>query len=287
MGTQSQIFTTRARAKINLTLHVGAALENGYHPLHSLVVFADVGDDLSLQMSSIETGPRLNISGPFAGDLPCGADNLILHAYENFRHNGDGQPLFNLVKNLPIASGIGGGSADAAAAMRLLQDALPVLAYGFIQTPTRLGADIPVCLLSQTCLMQGIGEKLIPLPTLGQMAAVLVNPGVPVSTATIFSAFDKAGTSSKFHLPSGSLLEVTQSGRNDLQEIAISIEPIIQTVLNSITAQEGCQVARMSGSGATCFGLFSDLKQAQTAAATLTAERPDWWCVPTMLGDTP
>ena len=286
MGAQSQIFTTRARAKINLTLHVGAALENGYHPLHSLVVFADIGDDLSLQMSSVEAGPRLNISGPFADDLPSGVDNLILRAYENFKDKGDGQPLFNLVKNLPIASGIGGGSADAAAAIRLLQDLLPKSAHEFIQTPARLGADIPVCLLSETCLMTGVGEKLEPLPSLGQVAAILINPGVPVSTAAIFSAFDKTGASSKLHLPSGSFLEMAQSGSNDLQETAINIEPIIQTVLDSITAQAGCQLARMSGSGATCFGLFSDLKQAQAAADTLKTEHPDWWCVPTMLGDT-
>jgi len=283
----SQIFSSRARAKINLTLHVGAVLENGYHPLHSLVVFAGIGDELSLQMSSTEAGPRLHISGPFANDLPSATDNLILHAFESFDKRGEGQPLFKLVKNLPTASGIGGGSADAAAAIRLLKESMLETVSSFIQTPANLGADIPVCIKSQTCLMQGIGENLIPLPCLGQLAAVLVNPGVPVSTAMIFKAFDKIGSSSEFQLPAGSLLEMAQGGRNDLQEIAISIEPSIQTVLDGISTQEGCQLARMSGSGATCFGLFSDSKQAQIAANNLKENHPDWWCVPTMLGDMP
>jgi len=275
-----------ARAKINLTLHVGAAQEDEFHPLHSLVVFAHIGDELSLQMSKTETAPRLNISGPFADNLPNGADNLIMQAYGKFSTRRDAKPVFNLVKNLPIASGIGGGSADAAATIRLMSNHDQNLRPS-PKTLSDLGADIPACLLSKTCLMEGIGERLTPLPDLGQVAALLVNPGVSISTAAVFKTFDKTGSSSQFHLPPSSLLEMAQGGHNDLQETAISIEPVIHTVLESITAQEGCQLARMSGSGATCFGVFPDIEDAQNAAKDIKAKYADWWCMPTMLGDTP
>ena len=136
-------------------------------------------------------------------------------------------------------------------------------------------------------MLEGIGEQLTLLPNLGQVAAILVNPNTPVSTAKIFAKFDQSGTSSKFKLKDGSLLEMAKSGRNDLQNIAIGIAPVIQAVLKKIMAQEHCQLARMSGSGATCFGLFDAIEQAQSAGIAIKTQHPDWWVVSTMLGDTP
>ena len=182
---------------------------------------------------------------------------------------------------------LAGGSADAGAAIRLLTilNNEPPLSNDW--QILEIGSDVPVCHLSKTCIMESVGEKLTPLPGLGQVAAILVNPGVAMSTGTIFKAFDTGGETSEFTLPSGSLLEMAKAGRNDLQDIAIGIEPVIQTVLDEIETQGGCQLARMSGSGATCFGLFETFKDAQNASAAIKNKYPDWWVVPTMLGDMP
>ena len=282
MSASNQTLTTLARAKINLTLHVGAAQNDGYHPLHSLVLFADIGDELS---ASAAREFSLKIDGPFANGLSSGPDNFVLKSANKLAKTKSnlGKLAYKLTKNLPIASGIGGGSADAAAAVNLLLSENDETTNVLLE----IGADVPVCYLSRTCIMEGIGEELTPLPGLGQVAAILVNPGVAVSTGAIFQSFDKGGTSSEFALPSGTLLEMARAGRNDLQDTAIGITPVIQTVLDEIEAQQNCQLARMSGSGATCFGLFETLEDAQNASAVIKSKYPDWWCVPTMLGDMP
>ena len=273
-----------ARAKVNLTLHVGPVQENGYHPLHSLVVFADIGDELDGQLAKEFS---LKIKGPFANETPSGSENLIIKTASAIaKHNhAQAKLAYELNKKLPVSSGIGGGSADAAATLRLLSRAENVSWSGQAESFLPFGADVPVCYLSRTCVMEGIGEKILPWPGLGQISAILINPSVSVSTKEVFEKFDAVGVSSDFSLASGSLLDMAQSGRNDLQAIAIHMQPIIKTVLDEIDRQDGCQLARMSGSGATCFGLFTSQVKARHAVKTLSKAHPDWWCVQVMLGD--
>ncbi|RZV42081.1 MAG: 4-(cytidine 5'-diphospho)-2-C-methyl-D-erythritol kinase, partial [Acidimicrobiales bacterium] len=273
----------QARAKINLTLHVGPPIGDGYHPLKSLVVFADIWDVVEMRPAQGDKS-TLVIEGPFANGLASDKTNLVLKTAQLI---SDKKFDLKLIKNLPIASGIGGGSADAAATARL------VAPENIDQISTDLmaiGADIPVCLRSKTCLMEGKGEQLTPLPNLGSINAVLVNPGVAVSTGEIFKLFDQTKPTSAnlaVELPNTTdLMELAKWGRNDLQDVAISIAPEVQTVLDALSEIETCQLARMSGSGATCFGLFSSRDQAVDACAGIKDENPDWWSVATVLGDT-
>lgn len=274
-----------ARAKINLTLHVQPVNEHGLHPLHSLVVFSDIGDVLTAKIADEFS---LTIGGEFSEDLPLGKDNLVLKAARITALN-QSMPVklsYNLTKNLPVASGIGGGSADAGAAIHLLSEAngSPRLSFGNMLAD--LGADVPVCYVSQTCIMEGIGEVLTPLPNAGQLAAVLINPAVAVSTAEVFRRFDAVPNgSSKPQKGGANILEMALGGGNDLQDIAIQIEPVIQTVLDAISDQALCQLARMSGSGATCFGIFETMQAAQIAARAIKKNHPNWWCAATLLGD--
>lgn len=266
-----------ARAKINLTLHVGPARNDGYHLLDSLVAFADIADKVSYRKAPDFS---LKITGPFADGLCANADNLVLKAANLCGQSG----AYGLEKNLPIASGIGGGSADGAAVIRMFQTRTGR------QTPIDvlpLGADVPVCLLSMTARVRGIGETLTPLPGLGQIAAVLVNPGVQVSTQDIFSRFDAAPSKpkAKSEFKVSTLLQMAQNGQNDLQDIAIKLVPEIDEVLTALNAQAGCQLARMSGSGASCFGLFQSTDDAQTASKSIQNAHKDWWCVATQIGD--
>jgi len=276
--------TEFARAKINLTLHVGRVITDadrfyGYHPLDSLVVFADIGDRIDVKPSNMF---ELNIGGPFGERLEPGEDNLITRAVRASERLGANTDVcINLDKVLPIASGIGGGSADAAATLRALNPDTSKLS----DVALRLGADVPVCLLSQTVRMTGIGETLSPIPGLGQVSAVLVNPGVSVSTGEIFRAFD-SGEVRETPRPqklSGSLLERARDGRNDLQLHAMKLVPEIKDVIESLEQSEGCDLARMSGSGATCFGLFKTDAQAQIAAKMLSQR--GWWVAACRLGD--
>ncbi len=281
---KSQTLIEAARAKINLTLHVGPSGEDGYHPLHSIVVFADVGDALS-GVPSREFA--LETQGPFADDLPPDEDNLVLRTAQAFKaSNKLSMALhYTLTKNLPVASGIGGGSADTAAALRMLGWANHVSwdehAHDFIA----FGADVPVCYLSQTSIMKGIGEDIMPLPGLGRLAAVLINPGVSVPTANVFDKFDHVGVSSNFEANMGNLLDMAKAGRNDLQPIAVFMHPVIGDVIEALEQSRGCNLARMSGSGATCFGLFNTMKSARSAANAIQSAHKDWWCVATWLGD--
>ncbi|HHI88320.1 MAG TPA: 4-(cytidine 5'-diphospho)-2-C-methyl-D-erythritol kinase [Hellea balneolensis] len=289
MATQSQTYEETpykdtARAKINLTLHVGPRDSDGYHPLHSLVVFADFGDELT---AVPDDNFSLKSKGPFASDLPGPDENLLMTSVQTISEHND-VPVrlaYQLTKNLPVASGIGGGSADAAAALRLLAKANVVSWDEHAEQFLPFGADVPVCYLSRTAVIEGIGEQIQPWPGLGQIPAVLVNPGMAVSTAEVFGLFDHVGTSSEFALPYGSLAEMAKAGRNDLQPIAIHLVPEIRDVLKALEAQKGCELSRMSGSGASCFGLFSSLRTAKVAQKSIAARHPDWWCKACLLGD--
>lgn len=263
-----------ARAKVNLTLHVGALRDDGYHPLDSLVVFADIGDDIVFKPA---TETHLSISG--ADDLPTDGSNLVLRAMsmiEAAPHH------ITLTKNLPVSAGLGGGSANAAAVLRQFQNTVSHkdLAYN-------LGADIPVCRDSRTAMMRGIGEAVTPLPGLGQLSAVLVNPGVAVSTGAIFKAMDAAprAVSPRINMLHGDLLSRSLAGTNDMQEFAIQQAPVINDALRALAQQPGCELARMSGSGASCFGIFRSDAQAAAAANRIAAGQDIWWVRACRLGD--
>lgn len=279
----------RAAAKINLALHVTGRRDDGYHLLDSVVMFADVGDVLAAEPAPNTT---LAIDGPFGAGLQAEADNLVLKAARAMAAHSPKVPpaAFRLTKNLPVASGIGGGSADAAAAMRALArlagidpstDEMAALALA-------LGADVPVCLKGLACRMSGIGERIEPWPGLPPVAAVLVNPGVPVSTPDVFRTLGLAKGGPAFDaLPPyrGDLIDWLTSCRNDLEAPAVQVQPMVGEALAAIHATPGCRLARMSGSGATCFGLFDGLAQAQAAATAL--RRPGWWSVATTLAEAP
>ncbi len=263
-----------AKAKVNLTLHVGAAREDGYHPLNSLVVFADIGDRLWFEPSE---KMQLTIRG--ADDLPTDGSNLILRAMGMAKAS----PYHIILdKDLPVSAGLGGGSANAGAVLRVFDADISDrdLAY-------KLGADVPVCRASQTGMMSGIGEDISLLSNLGQLSAVLVNPGVAVSTGKIFHAMDSVPRAADPRQTSltGDLLSRALAGENDMQDAAISQAPIIADVLRALAQQTGCELARMSGSGATCFGIFRSDAQAQAAAQALETDCPTWWVRACRLGD--
>ena len=271
----------KARAKINLTLHVGRVIHDpsdaffGYHPLDSLVVFADVGDDIAMRPAD---KTHLTIAGPFSEGLTAEADNLILRALAAAKAKPHG---VTLQKNLPVSAGIGGGSAKAAAVLRLC-------GVNDLGVAVSLGADVPVCLHSKTAHMTGIGEDVKVMPDMGQLHALLVNPRVAVSTGAIFKAFDAAPDIRETPRPmkaSGDLLSRALDGRNDLEPIAMAQAPVIGDVLRLLASQNGCQLARMSGSGATCFGLFESDNTLRRAKAAIRAQAPNWWIQPTLLGD--
>lgn len=262
----------QAPAKLNLALHVTGRRDDGYHLLDSLVVFARYGDRVQ-----IRPGPTgLSIDGPFAAQVPVGEDNLCLRAARVMKAGVQ----VHLTKNLPVASGIGGGSADAAAVMRAL-----AMQGHDLPVPTEvLGADIPVCLSAPHPMrMRGVGERLDPVPPVPALPIVLVNPGVPLSTPQVFAALDQWDNPA---MPdpdwqdADSLLAWLSLTRNDLQAPAIRLAPVIAGVLEGLAGQ-GARLARMSGSGATCFGIFDSLTDATRAASAL--RRPGWWSVATEL----
>ena len=262
-----------ARAKINLALHVTGRRADGYHLLDSLVAFAAVGDTITAEPAATLT---LHITGP-QGAILSTTDNLCLRAARAL-HPSMGARL-TLNKRLPIASGIGGGSADAAATLRALS-ALWSLPLPDEATLLTLGADVPVCLAGHAARMQGIGEYITRI-TLPPVWTVLANPGVAVPTAQVFAALQSRDNPGLTPLPAqpdaAALAAYLQTQRNDLQAAACAIAPAITTTLTALQAQPDCLLARMSGSGATCFGLFATEPAAKTAAQTLRAAQPNWW----------
>lgn len=265
-----------APAKLNLALHVTGRRGDGYHLLDSLVAFAAVGDRVV-----VAPGQGIELAGPFAADLLSGEDNLCLRAA---RFLGV-EAAIRLEKVLPVASGIGGGSADAAAVLRGLARSGAVLPGA--QALAALGADVPVCLAGQPVRMRGIGEVLDPVPALPALHLVLVNPGIGMATPAVFAALEQPDNPGLPPLPSrlpdaAALRDWLSATRNDLEAPARRLQPVIGTVLAAL-AGSGAQLARMSGSGATCFGLFSSAGQAGAARDRIRASQPGWWVVATGL----
>lgn len=277
-----------APAKLNLSLHIGDRRADGYHELESLVAFADVGDTLE-----IAPADRLSLAvdGPFAEGLG-GGDNLVLKAARIFAAKTSRQvhARFQLTKNLPVASGVGGGSADAAAALRGLSQLYPDAANEtqLLEFATEIGSDVAACVLSRPLLMRGRGERLDVLPTFPQVSAVLVNPRVSVSTANVFRGLKKRTGIGSTQAPPGfadvpALVRHLRTTRNDLEPPAREIAPVIGEVLDEIARMPGILLARMSGSGATCFGLFESAFEAELATTALQRSHPDWWVASTTL----
>jgi 4-diphosphocytidyl-2-C-methyl-D-erythritol kinase len=283
--------TDDARAKVNLTLRVIGRRVDGYHDLESVVAFCDCADRLTL-----EPGPELSLTttGPRAQDCGAASDNLVLKAARLLGERVAGLEAgeFTLEKVLPVAAGIGGGSADAAAALRLLArvNRLALDDPRLIEVAQRTGADVPVCVSSRAGVMTGLGETLLPL-SLPKMPCVLVNPRIPVATKDVFAALGlragelRVGVADVIRAPSwpdGELslerwIEQLSRGGNDLEAPAKSIQPVIGEVLSALENAAGARLARMSGSGATCFAIFDSDGDAQRAAQTVRHDHPQWW----------
>ncbi|HEX7820383.1 MAG TPA: 4-(cytidine 5'-diphospho)-2-C-methyl-D-erythritol kinase [Sphingobium sp.] len=276
-GESSPTETTYAEiayAKVNLALHVRARRADGYHELESLFIFCHDGDRLTAKVRD-DGALTLTVGGAFGGELGAGEDNLVLRAARALRAAagiGAGAVL-TLDKRLPIASGIGGGSADAAAVLRLL-----VRLWGItpadadlLAIAAGLGADVPACLGSETVFGEGVGERLSPVGlALAGMPILLVNPLLPCPTGPVFRAWDG--------LDRGPLLpEGWREGRNDLQLPALTLVPEIAAVLAALASLPGAGLARMSGSGATCFALFDDPRARDEAQEAIHRTHPDWW----------
>jgi 4-diphosphocytidyl-2-C-methyl-D-erythritol kinase len=277
------IITEFARAKVNLALRIVGRRADGYHELDSLVAFAGAGDELRF-----EPAPdfALSITGPFAAAL-SDRDNLVLRAAGAMRARWPGHVLparITLIKNLPVASGIGGGSADAAATLRgvaRLSNA-SIDPRELAELALQLGADVPVCLAQKTCRMQGIGEHLTALEKFSPLPAILVNPGVSVATAEVFG---------RLNLPRDSRSEQPvfdmddeASWQNDLEMPALALAPEIADVLTEVRRCPGLMKAGMSGSGATCYGLFRSKEDASGAVRLLSRSNPGWWMLATTIG---
>lgn len=281
------MISERASAKINLFLHVGTRREDGFHPLQSLAVFTDLGDTLAIEPASELS---LKIDGPFAGGLDGESDNLVLRAARALGTQG---ARLTLTKNLPVASGIGGGSADAAAALRGLN---ALWSSGkdnaaLCEIAAALGSDIPVCVLSTPSFMEGRGEILRAPDSMPRLPMLLVNPRVAVPTKDVFAALkDRSGADMR--LPRGrfrdtaDLLRFLETTRNDLEAPALALQPVIGEVLTAIAALPGALLTRMSGSGATCFGIFADDACCARAAQILKEAAPGWWVAPTFVPQT-
>ena len=280
------IITVDAHAKINLFLHITGKRRDGYHLLESLAVFTECGDRISVQPSDTIS---LSISGQFSNGLVANdRDNLVLRAANLLAHTFDRRDgaEIHLEKNLPVSSGIGGGSADAAASLRALVTIwnLDIDAGGLAEIGLALGADLPVCLYGGPALMSGIGETIDPVSRLPDCALVLVNAGEPVSTLQVFDQWAGEFSPSRSWRGTASyegLVAALAARRNDLSDTAIGISPAIGEALGFLGQSVGCDLARLSGSGGTCFGLYRDMPAARSAAAEISEQNPDWWVVAT------
>jgi 4-diphosphocytidyl-2-C-methyl-D-erythritol kinase len=271
-----------APAKINLALHVMGRRDDGYHLLESVCVFTRMGDRLSVEVADRD---RFHVHGPYASDVPQDGSNLVLRALDALRQisGRDARPVsIALEKNLPVASGLGGGSSDAAATLLALARLwrIPADAALLREVGSRLGADVPMCLEQRPLVARGVGDILEPLEHFPALPIVLANPGVAVSTPSVFRALAR---SDHPHLPAlppladaAAVAEWLRRARNDLHDAALSLAPGIADVLKALDRQ-GALVARMSGSGATCFGIFRDMTSAREAASGLQAQQPGWF----------
>jgi 4-diphosphocytidyl-2-C-methyl-D-erythritol kinase len=280
-----------APAKVNLFLHVGPVGADGYHPLASLVAFADVGDHLT-----VEPADRLSltVTGPFGRDLSGESDNLVLKALRALgQATGAGDPpvALTLDKRLPIASGLGGGSADAGSALKGARDVLGLALddAALADIAAGIGADGPMCLHARAAWAEGRGDRLTFEPRLPSLPALLVNPGVPSTSGAVYGAFDKGGVGAADRPdPPGdwglsSVIDWLAARRNDLEGPAVALQPMIGEALAETARLPDVRLVRMSGSGATVFALFNTSDQVDAAARRLTADHPDWWIASTIL----
>jgi 4-diphosphocytidyl-2-C-methyl-D-erythritol kinase len=278
-----QAFETEAPAKVNLFLHVRGRRPDGYHDLASLIAFADIADTVHVAPASEF---RFVVQGPMAAALSHGddEDNLCVRAARGLAARLGRKPdlALTLVKRLPVASGIGGGSADAAATIRALcrfwgAEVPQAEMTGFALS---LGADVPVCLLGSAAEIFGVGDDVRPVPPMPGGALVLVNPGVELPTARVFHGWNGVSPETPAWTPpptAAALAAALMKRRNDLTDSAVSLVPAIAEVLSALAARPDCLLARMSGSGATCFGLFEDFEVASAAAEIMQATHPAWW----------
>lgn len=270
-----------APAKLNLALHVRARRDDGYHELETLFVFVADGDVLTIDDAD---APSFTVTGPFGGALAGEGDNLVLRAERAFRAEiADVPPLaVTLDKRLPVASGIGGGSADAAAMLRAMARRAGVLPDDprLRAVAEALGSDVPACLLGRTAIGRGRGEALTPIDGAPGTPVLLVNPGVAVSTAAVFSGWDRIDRGA---LPDGELIAVATDARNDLEAPARAIAPEIGDVLERLSTAPDVRLARMSGSGATCFALFDDPADCAATAQAIRLAEPHWWVLESKL----
>lgn len=273
-----------APAKLNLYLEIIGVREDGYHLIDSLVAFADFGDQLHVERAEKTS---LSVSGPFAGQTPADVGNLVLRALQ-LLERAAGRPLpvaIYLEKRLPAGAGLGGGSADAAATLRGVRSLydLPINDVALAELGLELGADLPVCLAGRPAHVSGIGERLTAVQGLQAFPTLLVYPGVGLSTPSVYQEYDKRHLEShSADLKEHSALSLAELAerRNDLQSAAETLEPGVTHVLDALSHQEGCTLARMSGSGSACFGLFETMQQVEAAASRMKALSDSWWIQP-------
>jgi 4-diphosphocytidyl-2-C-methyl-D-erythritol kinase len=280
-----------ARAKVNLTLHIKGKRSDGYHELESLVVFADVCDELIFSAASEDS---LSLEGPFAGLVD--GENLVLKtkravaSWLGVAISGH----FRLTKNIPVAAGLGGGSSDAAAAIRALFRTYDSVsnAKTFIRQSAAIGADVPVCLQNSAAWMCGLGERVTPVSGLTPLPALLVNPRIKLPTASVFKTLnakplqpEAAGAAPSFPGWNDPVEAAAwlKEGRNDLEAPAIALEPAVESVLDTLRRLDGCLLSRLSGSGPTCFGIFASRDSAREAAREIERSYPNWWVQATSL----
>lgn len=272
-------FARKTRAKINLSLHITGTRANGYHELESIVAFADTGDEISVVSADTL---KLSVKGEFAYALHENEDNLVLRAARALQRKAEvtvGAHLM-LEKNLPVASGMGGGSGDAAATLLLLRDfwKLEIDDAVLCKLALSLGADVPMCLRNESAIVRGVGEAIEPI-TLPHWYVLLVNPRIALSTAEIFSDY------AALHMPldaplrgyGGDWLGILKKSHNALQPAASARAPIIRELVDRISNTQGCMLARMSGSGATCYGLYETEALVKFAGEALAQSYPDFW----------
>lgn len=286
-----------APAKINLALHVIGQRPDGYHLLESVVCFCEYGDKINFKPIANKSEFSLSVCGPYAGELKNNLfhdkDNIVLRAVNfvaTYILEHSNVPTIGgeitLTKNLPISSGMGGGSADAAATIRAIAKFLDFeLSHEFIASTVTLGADVPMCLHSAPLVARGIGEKIETLDALPSFHLLLVNPNIEVSTPDVFSKIETKNNTTLLPSPVKECdydgwIEWLSKQRNDLEAPAIKCEPAISDVLYAIQ-NEGAKLSRMSGSGATCIGIFDTSQACETARLDIAKKHPDWWCVAT------
>lgn len=282
----------RAPAKVNLFLHVGPVDAEGYHPLASLVAFADVGDVVTVARAE---RPSLTVTGPFGSALAGEGDNLISRAMRALEQvvGADMPPLaVTLDKRLPVAAGLGGGSSDVGAALKAARDllGLDLSDAALAEIAAATGADGAMCLHARSAWAEGRGEVLSFEPRLPPLHALLVNPGAPSPTGAVYHAYDLGPTAHAdrpappMDWSAASVIDWLADQRNDLQAPAVALQPAIAEALRAVAALPEVRLTRMSGSGATVFGLFDSLAQAQAAGEALAQARPGWWIAPATLG---